>query len=302
MVTARLIRRTVFGAATAMGVASCALVCVSAPAEDVLGRHAGDPVDAGFFFSEGRFVPPPYVVERRGTAILINGIFVTSGYKWPRPWETVEKDPGDPPPGVREDDGYWQRKWYFLRQRLRHEEAKSEMIKQYRRCPDVASAEPDESSTHRVVLVLHSGKRRYVPLRPNTKEYALERLEERRAAWEWNLRHSYMICLGGGGRRSFGGEFALKVVAILASDVPVEEKVTKLKELGKLSASSETWWRNLFRHLPSPEFGEHYDRVRRRELATRQARAFEEAWALLPEGVDVAMQWAVFWSIVGISR
>ena len=115
LVTAPLFRREVFGPAIAMGFACCASVCVSAPAEDVLGRHAGDPVHAGFFFSEGKFVAPPYVVERSGTAILINGIKVRSGRRWP---SAKAEDPGDPPPGSRADGPYWERKWYFLRQRL----------------------------------------------------------------------------------------------------------------------------------------------------------------------------------------
>ena len=168
----------------------------------------------------------------------------------------------------------------------------------------MASVELDEASPQEGVLVLRSGVRWRVPFAPEpTKEDVLERLEKRRASTELALRHNYMVCVGGGiSRRSFYREVALEIVTILVSEVPVEEKVTKLKELGELSARDETWWRNLLRHLPSPELSNHYDRVRRRELAIRRAQAFEEARARLPAGVDVTMQWAVFWSLVGTSR
>jgi hypothetical protein len=60
------------------------------------GINEGQPVERGFVFYDGRYLPTPYTVTRRGTAVAINGIVVTRPRKWPLPDLAVDQDPGVP--------------------------------------------------------------------------------------------------------------------------------------------------------------------------------------------------------------
>jgi len=58
---------------------------VSAQALDELGSTYGVPQMNGFVFIEGRYVPPPYTVTRKGNGIFINRIQVEQPMRWPIP-------------------------------------------------------------------------------------------------------------------------------------------------------------------------------------------------------------------------
>lgn len=49
-----------------------------APALKALKATIGKPFKAGFVFVDGKYLPPPYTVERYGTVLRINGVQVTS--------------------------------------------------------------------------------------------------------------------------------------------------------------------------------------------------------------------------------
>ncbi|MGN0854356.1 MAG: hypothetical protein ACI4R9_02415 [Kiritimatiellia bacterium] len=53
-----------------------------------LNRTVGKPFKAGYVFIDGKYVPPPYTVERYGTVVRINGFQVTSEIV---PWEEFIK-------------------------------------------------------------------------------------------------------------------------------------------------------------------------------------------------------------------
>jgi len=56
-----------------------------------LGTTLGVPQNGGFVFIEGRYLPPPYTVTRRGNGIFINRIQVQQ----PVPWDSFSEAPGD---------------------------------------------------------------------------------------------------------------------------------------------------------------------------------------------------------------
>lgn len=45
-------------------------------AVDVFGQEESEPIYTGFFFHNGKYIPPPYIVERRGLSVFINDILV----------------------------------------------------------------------------------------------------------------------------------------------------------------------------------------------------------------------------------
>jgi hypothetical protein len=59
------------------------------PHETELGRGRSAPIPCGWLFVEGCYIEAPYMVERRGLAILVNGYLV----------ETVSDAPSEPGPG-----------------------------------------------------------------------------------------------------------------------------------------------------------------------------------------------------------
>lgn len=56
---------------------------VSVQALDELGSTYGVPQMNGFVFIEGRYIPPPYTVTRKGNGIFINRIQVEQPVRWP---------------------------------------------------------------------------------------------------------------------------------------------------------------------------------------------------------------------------
>lgn len=68
---------------TMLAIALAAVVCEAAPAKvpvaalKALKATRGKHIRTGIVFMDGKYIPPPYVVERYGTAIRINNIQVT---------------------------------------------------------------------------------------------------------------------------------------------------------------------------------------------------------------------------------
>ena len=75
-------------------------------AVDEFGVATSEPIELSAFFSAGKYIEAPYVVERRGLEVYINDILVHPGPEWPIYDFTVPTDPGDPPPGSSPFDTY----------------------------------------------------------------------------------------------------------------------------------------------------------------------------------------------------
>jgi len=96
----QVIRWVAAGVALAAGVSWAALPEVSAEAVEALGYTAGIPQASGFVFVDGKYLPPPYTVTRRGNGIFINRIQVVQ----PVPW--VGAATGEPKKIVDEDGDF----------------------------------------------------------------------------------------------------------------------------------------------------------------------------------------------------
>ena len=98
----RMIKRIVAGAAVSLLAVSAGLAAlpeVSAEAVDALGTTTGVPQMSGFVFIDGKYVPPPYTVTRRGNGIFINRIQVDQPVSW------VGTAQEEVPPKKLDDDG-----------------------------------------------------------------------------------------------------------------------------------------------------------------------------------------------------
>lgn len=67
------------------GVGRAQLPDVTETALSDLGNTYGTPQMNGFVFIEGRYIPPPYTVTRKGNGIFVNRIQVEQPVIWPRP-------------------------------------------------------------------------------------------------------------------------------------------------------------------------------------------------------------------------
>jgi len=93
----------VTGAAVAV-LAVCTVLAlpeVSAEAVEALKTTTGIPQVSGFVFIDGKYVPPPYTVTRRGNGIFINRIQVLQ----PVPWAVSETATRDEPRMILDADG-----------------------------------------------------------------------------------------------------------------------------------------------------------------------------------------------------
>ena len=97
------ITERIFTGAAAAALAACAGLAAlpEVPDEAVaaLGSTAGVPQAGGFVFIDGKYVPPPYTVTRRGNGIFINRTQVVQ----PVPWAAAAS--ADEPKSALDEDG-----------------------------------------------------------------------------------------------------------------------------------------------------------------------------------------------------
>ena len=86
------------------GWAAAQLPDVTEKALSDLGSTYGLPQMNGFVFIDGRYIPPPYTVTRKGNAIFINRIQVEQPVPWPRP-ELVPSADAEPAKKAGDADG-----------------------------------------------------------------------------------------------------------------------------------------------------------------------------------------------------
>ena len=81
----RITKRIAVGVVVSL-LAACAgltaLPEVSAEALDALGTTTGMPQTSGFVFIDGKYIPPPYTVTRRGNGIFINRVQIDQPVPW----------------------------------------------------------------------------------------------------------------------------------------------------------------------------------------------------------------------------
>jgi len=208
------------------------------------GIKKGEPIDNGFFFWNGEFVTPPYVVERRGLGIYINDKCIDKGPKWSSlDFVEVKEDPGDPPVDVspfemnQSSPRYWTKKWKYLRLNYPPEKAKQMMFDVYTRSFDVAKAvrngddvvitnKKGESSTIDMSMIGYS-----VISLSEARELYLNRQETNRNRREGQL--SSGMCLGTRSKETWdiSDNKSLLFIEILLSGVKADDKIRQIMQV-----------------------------------------------------------------------
>jgi len=210
-----------------------------------LGVTKGEPIETGFVFWENRFIEGPYVVERRGLDILVNGTCVRRGPQYP-PYEyAVEKDPGEPPPGSSPigdspesdpRDNYWSRKWRYLLGRFGHTEAQKQILVLCRRSPDCLAIYPDPGGRPNMfVFETKSAEKEKVKFHGGRARMKLDsnlvgtNCEDRRFAVENDLNMGRLLLWWPGLEVSLDPRTAMVLMGVLVSDRPQDQKLAELR-------------------------------------------------------------------------
>jgi hypothetical protein len=208
------------------------------------GTSCGEPINTGFFFYGYRYVEPPYVIERRGLAICINGHLVRPGREWPPYDYAVNEDPGPPPPGVSLDDNpppgtdhrdrYWSRKTRYIKQHHSREEATRLIAQLYRDSGAYRAVTVDRERPEMIVVTDRDGDTyrislRVAPRESITREGALWEAEEGRKYYEAPFRcNTIFIKSVRGGETGLDEERRDRALEALITPVSPEERMRLL--------------------------------------------------------------------------
>ncbi len=217
------------------------------------GISRSEPVDKGFFFWEGRYVEAPYVVERRGLEVFVNGIRVArkplGELEWPPYDYSISEDPGDPPPGLAPGDTpkgvdyrdtYWSRKWRYLLLHYDVETARQKMREAYARSDRVADVSVHPLVPSVAVVRMKSGETNNCGLHPDgwaskgwpkpTKDQVLKAVESTQSFYSRELDVAMVVAMSKGTKVCASHQQALEFLRILLSDKAEEEKRRLLGE------------------------------------------------------------------------
>jgi len=190
-------------------------------AEQELGVTNGKPVTNGFVFVDGKYLPPPYVVTRRGHTVQINGVVVERPCPWPIP-ETPTVTTEDPqvPPSLTANSSKYEtdfvkylrakQSYYYEHLQLTGTNFCEAMAKAYAGLPNVERASPDIDPFYVNVVWRNGGKGRIrvVPFSRRSHEWTraslLETLETRRINYETRLEQGDYFCVGAKMSRTTG--------------------------------------------------------------------------------------------------
>ncbi len=238
------------------------------------------PIHRGFFFHKHRYVEGPYVVERRGLAMYVNGILMGDPLEWPPFDGTVDEDPGDPPAGVSPLDptpagedqrnDYWSRKGSYLWQHHSSRIAFRKMVEAYRKCDALRSVRANRRSLE-ITLVDKSGRR--LPMhyfgcgrrRPLKRDDILARAEYRKKHYEKTLAAGRFVGRESGFASEMGHPLMLSAMDIMNSDWTADEKIKVLEKIGFLEPYDKDGRETVRRFKHSAELAEKVRRLRRRE-------------------------------------
>jgi len=242
----------------------------AAGAEDATSApdyDGGDPIDAGFLFSNGRYVRAPYTVERRGLDIFINGILVSRGPEALIP--TPNEDPGEPPPGADPFDRFFGEKWRYLSSRYGHAEATQLMLQAYRKC-DGYSAKLASSPAAIEVTEKGTGEETCITLSDSWKmRPSQEQMRAGRAArkqyFEQLLRRNRVVSVFDGGEHIMAGSDGQTALGILLSNRTPQDKVLALERRGILKPGDTAAQCIVKEYHEDAQLAERYGRLLRRE-------------------------------------
>lgn len=181
-----------------------------------LGVKAGENVDTGFVFFDGRYIDAPYTVSRRGRRLFVNDVMIYQWDRWPLPDLRVDEDPGYPP-GLTEsstmddaikgnaEDSPWQRQSRYLYQHFPPDVASQKLAEWSRGLPFVEGAEFKPPGSDRLRIRMKNGEEKGVGLSPPppdspyswnfTNQDIIKRLEYNRGKYEAYLKNGEALFL-----------------------------------------------------------------------------------------------------------
>ena len=215
------------------------------------GVQTSGPHTRSFLFYRGEYIPGPYLVERRGLDVYLNGTLQTRGPEWPPFDERVDEDPGDPPPGSSPDDPlppdevardtYWPRKARYLYQHYDRETAAEMMMEAWRKGYNVESVEYKDDERYTAVVTLKDGSTYNVGLdgpchfaSPMTAADAFASAYSSYHRLDSMLQGRHVALMGNEIETFFEGDQAQSVLDTLLSDLPRQGKIDALNKVRPL--------------------------------------------------------------------
>jgi len=225
------------------------------------GRVEGKPIDGGFFFYDNEYIEAPYVVERRGLDIYVNGLkvgFVPEPYDW-----RVMEDPGPPPegsklpasipwPGTEYYDKYWGYKYRYIRASKGEKEANLEFLNILRNMPGIDHIEMDSGNSQAIIYRSNGPKQIFNlssdfiegdPFPPvPSKDDLIKMTEENREYFENKFRRNQgFFDRSNGGCMSMGANRVLDMVDILISMETPEDRAGAISTSFGKKLLTEPW-------------------------------------------------------------
>lgn len=234
------------------------------------GEHVGQKVENGFLFIDGRYIEAPYVVTRKGLAVLINDVVISRLAKPDDPW--IEEEPKVEAPITKKTtiDEFFDakspfknvgiRKWIFMHQHFPPNVATKQMVDFYRSLPFVKNITFDVEDAGTIIIETFSGEKQHIQVGPPLSDKVLKRsstkdiqgeIEARRLRFENRLQQGDCFFLfTKAPELSFGrtevAEDLRLIVDILRSKRSAEEKRSLLERLSALPLESEDLYLPLY--------------------------------------------------------
>jgi hypothetical protein len=247
------------------------------------GQSKSEPLDGGFFFYDNEYIEAPYVVERIGLEIFINGYkvgFVPEPYDW-----RILEDPGSPPadsklpacipnPNSEYYNTYWGLKYRYLRASKDEKQANKEFTEIMKSVPGVAKIETNPGNSKYMTIYYDSGQTQifdwfpdnfegieYAPV--SNKDELINKAEESRLFYEKRFKNNNgFFDRSKGGNMTMGALAALRVIDVLVSEATPEGRIKALEAQGSPRLLMDPWKSQLQNIRITPQLVERAKRIR----------------------------------------
>jgi|GEM_PF-5808167 len=279
------------------------------------GSEKLKPIDSGFFFWNFKYVEAPYVVERKGLDIYVNGYLVRHGPKWP-PFEFENIDPGDPPPdssplddipeGKDPRDNYWTKKYVYIIRNNDQETARKLVFEMYQRCGAYSNVEWSGNGRH-IVATTKDGEKinfryeHHVPEAPK-KDEVLAAIRRRLLHYETLLNQNSLISASRGLEHVVTRDRAIKALDILSSDSPASQKLEQMKDAGVFDEADVDLHKIVTEFVHNEGLTKRLRKLKQADIITPESVPVEKAEFAqtvtkeLPSPESTFISWKVFWS------
>ena len=251
------------------------------------GQSKSDPINGGFFFYEDKYIEAPYILERRGLDIFINGHkvdFISEPYDW-----RIFDDPGDPPADVNLPSGlpwggtqyyneYWGLKYRYLRTNMDKGQADKQLLEIMRNVSGISGIKVNPDNSDQMIIDFSCGKTqifnwftegpfggldktdKFTPVPGNDE--MIKRAEKKITLFKDLLKKNVAYFnINMGGSITMGAVPALEAVEILISQRNPEDRVKTLDLLDSKSFLREPWKSTFINMQITSQLAERYKRI-----------------------------------------